>query len=85
MTALVVPPEHDDLLWTQQLHGQNEEENLDREVPPVDVVPQEHVLCGLAVASDICFQQFEKVVELSMNISHDGNRVLDRYQVGFSL
>lgn len=81
----MVPPQHDDLLGTQQLHGQNEEENLDREVAPIDVVPQEHVLCDLAVASDIRFQQFEEVVELSMNIPHDGNRVLDRNQVGFSL
>ena len=82
MPAFVVAPEHDHFLGPGNLHGQDQQQHFDREVAPIHVVPKEDILGLLAVAPYVGLQQFQEVVELSMEISDDGDRVLDGDQVG---
>lgn len=57
--------------------GQNESKYLDWKGASVDVVSQEEILSWLDWASSIRIDYFNKIVELAMNISDDGHRVLN--------
>ena len=81
----MVAPEHDYLLGAGQLHGQDQGEHFDGEVTPVDIVPKEDVLGCLAGSADVRLEQFEEVVELSVDVADDGDGVVDGDEVGLSL
>ena len=81
----MVAPQHHHLLWTTDLHRQDQRQHLDGKTPPIDVVPQEHVLCRLAVSSHLRLQQSQKVIELSMQVTHDGDRVVNGDQIRLCL
>jgi len=81
----VVAPQHYHLLRTVDLHRQDQQQHLDRKVAAVHVVPQEHVLRCLAVAAHVGLQQFEEIVELSVEVADDGDGVIDGHQIRFGL
>ena len=81
----MVAPQHDHLPRTGYLHGQDEQQHLDGEVATVHVVPQEHVLGCVAVAAHVLLQQLQEVVELPVDVPHDGHRVVHQHQVRLGL
>ena len=81
----MVAPQHYHLLRTVDLHRQNQQQHLDRKIAAVHVVPQEHVLRCLAAAPHLWLQQFEEIVELSVEVADDGDGVIDGHQVWLGL
>jgi hypothetical protein len=82
LAAFVVASEHDYLAGAGDLHGEDEQEYFDGEVASVYVVAQEDVFGCFAVAPDVCVEEFQKIVELTMNVSDDGDGIIDEDEVG---
>ena len=55
----------------------DEPKHFDGEAAPVDVVPEEDVLRALEGPSRVVIYYFDEVVELSMDVPHDCDRILD--------
>lgn len=78
----MVASEHEDGLPQLYFYRQNEPEDFDRETASVDVVSQEDVLCCFKRPSRIVINDLDEVVELPVDISHNGDRVHNFDDVG---
>jgi|688.fasta_scaffold171138_1 hypothetical protein len=56
LSAFVVSSEHDHLLGPRDLHGENQQNNLNREVSAVHIVSQKDILRGFAVTPNVGLQ-----------------------------
>ena len=80
LPRLVVTPEDGHSISVTEFQGDEQGDGLDRVVASVDVVAHEEVVGVGGVASDA--EELGEVVELSMNITTDGNRALDGLDIG---
>ena len=69
LPTFVVPPNEGDAVGVADLEGEQEEEGLDAVVAAVDKVAEKEVVLVGAFATD--FEEFDEVVELSVNVSAD--------------
>lgn len=81
----MVAPQHKHRLLKTQLDREDEGEHLDTKTPAVDIIPQEKILRCLEGAARVVVDELDEVVELPMNVTHDGDRVFDLEDVGFVL
>ena len=65
----MVPPQQEEVFGVFHLVGQEEDDCLDRLLPPIDVVAEEEVVPFGREASVV--EDLEQILELSVNITHD--------------
>ena len=75
LTTLVVAPKHDQTVLIDDLECEHVKHDFAREASAVHVVAQKQVLCVLGVAAD--FKQAHQIEELAVDVTADGDRVLD--------
>ena len=80
----MVPSEHNDLTRPRYLHRQDEQKHLNGKVAPIDIIPQKDVFSSIAIPPNILVQQLQKIVELTMNVPNDSDRVIDQDKVRLS-
>ena len=85
LSAFVVAPQQVNRIFKLDLDCQDQPQHLDREAPPVHIISEENVLSGLERASGVIVDHFDEVVELTMDVAHDCDGVLDLDDVGFLL
>ena len=84
--SLVVSPKHQHFFRVLELKGHKEDHAFDSHRSPVDVVSQEEkVLFRLLLERGEETDDFEEVVELSVNITDADDRLLDEYDIGLIL
>ena len=85
LTALVIASQHVDCIFKFDLDGQDESEDFDGEAAPVDIVSQEDVLGCFEGTPSVVVNNLDEVVELPVDVSHDGYGILNFHDVGLLL
>ena len=83
LSALMVTPQHVDRILKFNFDGEDKSQHFNREASSVDVVSQEDVLRRIKRSSGIVIDHFDEIIELTMDIAHDSDRILDLYNIGF--
>lgn len=81
LPGFVVSPEQNDIFGGRDLQRHDDENDLERVRPPIDVVPQEKILQRPVPRYDR--QQAHQIIELPMDIPDDRDRVIKKDQVAF--
>lgn len=76
----MISSEHNDIAGEVDLEGQQQQQHFNREGSTIHVVAEEEVASLFWVAS--YFQQFQQVVILSVNVTHDGYGITQPDHVG---
>ena len=82
LPALVISSKHNNLVGPWQFHCEDEEQNLDGKAASIDVVSKEDVFGLFAVPSNIGFQQFQKIIELAVDIAYYRDWIIHWHQIG---
>lgn len=82
LSAFVVPPQQEDCVLEFEFDCQDESQHFDREAASVDVVSEEDVLGGVEGPAGVVVDDLDEIVELSVDVSDDGDGVLDADDVG---
>ena len=77
----MVSSEESDAVWVLQLEAEEQLEGLDRVVTAINEISHEDVACVGNLTT--LFEEFQKIVELSMNVTADGNWCTDWLHVAF--
>lgn len=81
----MVASKHINRIFELQFDGKYQSQNLNWKRTPIYIITQKEVFCGLEWASGILINEFDEIEELSVDISNDGDRVLDPDDIGFLL
>ena len=83
LPAFVVASQHKYCLSKLYLDGQNEAQNFDWEATSVDIISQENVFSCFERSSCIVVNDLDEVIELSVNVSDNGDGIHNFDDVGF--
>jgi hypothetical protein len=68
-----------------QFQSQYHSEYLNTEATPINIISKEKVFSRLQRPSGIVVDYFYKIIELSVDVSHDRDRVLQPNEIGLNL
>jgi hypothetical protein len=81
----VVAAQQVNCVFESDLDGEDQGQYLDGEASSVHVVAQEQVLGGLQRTASIVVDDLDEIVELPVDVPHDGHWILDFNHVGLLL
>lgn len=81
----MIASKHVDCVFELDFDCENETKDLDREGSPVDIISQEDVLGALKRSTCIVVNDLQKIVELSVDVPNNGDRVLNLHHIGLLL
>lgn len=83
LSTLVISSDKSNSLWVSDLEGQEEEECLNGVVASIDEISHEEVICVWALATH--FEKLLQIVELTMDITTNGDWTLHMLDIGLFL
>jgi hypothetical protein len=78
----VIASEHVQRIFELNLQGEDEGQHLDRKASSVHIISKEEVLGRLQWSSCIIVYDFDEIVKLSVDVSHNGYGILYLDDVG---
>lgn len=81
----MIAAEEVDCVLEFYFEGEDQGEDLDWETATVDVVSEKEVFGGFEWSSGVIVYEFDEVIELSVDVSDDGDGILYLDHVGLDL